>query len=139
MKPEINRKDCRKIRHERIRRRMAGTAERPRMAVMISNRNIYVQFIDDVQQKTLASASSLALDAGNATLARARTVGQAAARAAADAGIRRVVVDRGGFKYHGRVKALVEGAAEAGLQIRTEQVVVPASAGEAAEQVKEES
>ncbi len=109
------------------------------MAVMISNRNIYVQFIDDLQQKTLASASSLALDAGNATVARARTVGQAAARAAAEAGIRRVVVDRGGFKYHGRVKALVEGAAEAGLQIRTEQVAVPATAGAAAEQVKEES
>jgi large subunit ribosomal protein L18 len=112
-----SRKDNRAIRHRRVRRKVFGTAERPRMAVMVSNRHMYVQFIDDTRGVTLASASSL--DAGGAhNVAGASGLGERAAEAAARAGIRRVVVDRGGFKFHGKVKAIVDGASGAGLATR---------------------
>lgn len=118
MNQEINRKNSRVIRHERLRRRLSGTAARPRMALMVSNRHMYVQFVDDVRQVTLAAVSTAGKDAGNPTVDKARALGRESASAAKAAGIERVVVDRGGFKYHGRIKALVEGAAEAGLKIR---------------------
>lgn len=126
---EMNRRDFRKCRHVRLRRRVSGTALRPRMAIMISNRHMYVQFVDDVAQKTLAAASSLAGDdKGGPTVPKALALGRTAAKAAQEAGISLVVVDRGGFKFHGRVKALVDGALEGGLKISTK----PAESADAA-------
>ena len=112
----FNRKAQRQIRHLRIRQKVKGTAERPRMAIFISNKHMYVQFIDDVAMKTLASASSLK-DEASANLAEAKVIGQRAAEAAKAANISLVVVDRGGFKFHGRVKEIVDSAVEAGLKI----------------------
>ncbi len=111
-----NRKEQRHLRHRRLRQRIRGTAQRPRMAICVSNRHMYVQFIDDDAMRTLATAATAG---GTARCNRetARSIGAAAARAAADKGIERVVVDRGGFLYHGRVKELVEAAVAAGLKV----------------------
>ncbi len=111
-----NRKEQRQRRHMRLRRRIRGTAERPRMAICVTNQHMYVQFVDDDEACTLASASTLGTD-GTCNLESAKTLGEAAARAAVDRGIVRVVVDRGGFRYHGRVKEIVEAAVAAGLAI----------------------
>jgi large subunit ribosomal protein L18 len=111
----ISRKENREKRHERIRRKLAGTAERPRMAVMVSNRRIYVQFIDDGLGRTLACASSPA-DKLTVNVAVAKATGALAAEAAKAKGIEAVVFDRGGFQYHGRIKALADAAREAGLK-----------------------
>ena len=111
-----NRIDQRRLRHQRLRQRVKGTAARPRMSVCISNRNIFVQFIDDDAMTTLASASTIGRQAP-LNLATARLIGQAAAEAALAKGIARVVVDRGGFRYHGRVREVVEAAVAAGLSI----------------------
>ena len=111
-----NLKEYRVRRHRRLRQKIAGTASRPRMAVFVSNTNLYVQFVDDEAGRTLASASSLPLKA-KLNVETAAQVGRAAAEAAKAAGISLVVVDRGGFKYHGRVKAAVEAALEAGLKL----------------------
>jgi large subunit ribosomal protein L18 len=103
-------------RHRRVRRKLAGTAERPRLAVYRSNRHIYAQLVDDQGARTLAAASDLDIgDGGKA--ARAKKVGQALAERAKAAGVGRVVFDRGGRLYHGRVKAVAEGAREGGLEI----------------------
>ncbi len=111
----ISRKETRVKRHERIRSKVNGTAERPRMAVMLSNRRIYIQFIDDQAGRTLASACSPAgAKALNAALAK--ETGVRAAEAAKAKGIDAVVFDRGGFQYHGRIKALADAAREAGLK-----------------------
>jgi len=99
----------------RLRQRIVGTAKRPRMAIYISNKHLYVQFIDDDAGRTLAQASSI--KEKNANLAVAKATGAAAAEAAKAAGISTVVVDRGGFKYTGRVAAIVEAAVEAGISI----------------------
>ena len=111
----FNRKVQRQKRHLRLRQRVIGTAERPRMSICITNKNMYIQFIDDDAGKTLASASSLKEKAANMEVAK--SLGQAAAAAAKAAGITTVVVDRGGFKYTGRVAAIVESAVEAGLSV----------------------
>ena len=111
----FNRKVQRQKRHLRLRQRVIGTAERPRMSICITNKNMYVQFIDDDAGKTLASASSLKEKKAN--LEVAKSLGQAAAAAAKAAGITTVVVDRGGFKYTGRLAAIVEAAVEAGLAV----------------------
>jgi large subunit ribosomal protein L18 len=112
-----NRKEQRAARHMRIRRRIsAGTAERPRMAIFVSNRYMYVQFIDDVAANTLASASTLK-GGLKCNLEGAKALGEIAAKAALDKGIKLVVVDRAGYKYHGRVKTIVESAVAAGLSI----------------------
>ena len=111
----FNRKVQRQKRHIRLRQRVAGTAERPRMSICISNKHMYVQFIDDDAGKTLASASSLKEPKANIEVAK--KLGASAAEAAKAAGIATVVVDRGGFKYTGRVAAIVESAVEAGLSI----------------------
>ncbi|HHB91279.1 MAG TPA: 50S ribosomal protein L18 [Anaerolineae bacterium] len=111
-------------RHRRVRKRISGTAERPRMAVYRSLKHIYVQFIDDEAEptgRTLAAASSLDPDLagelqGKTKTEIARIVGKHAAERAKAVGIETVVFDRGGFPYHGRVKALAEGAREAGLK-----------------------
>jgi large subunit ribosomal protein L18 len=112
-----NRKEQRAARHMRIRRRIsAGTAERPRMAIFVSNRYMYVQFIDDVAANTLASASTLK-GGLKCNLEGAKALGEIAAKAALDKGIKVVVVDRAGYKYHGRVKTIVDSAVAAGLSI----------------------
>ncbi len=108
-------------RHFRVRRRVSGTPERPRLAVFRSLTHIYAQVIDDTQGRTLASASDrdaeLAGEAnGKPKAARAELVGASIARKAAAAGVKQVVFDRGGFLYHGRIKALADAAREAGLE-----------------------
>ena len=106
---------ARRRRHARVRGKVRGTTERPRLAVFRSNRTIYVQVIDDVKGTTLCSADSRTTgDAGDKS-AQAKAVGQLIAERAKAAGIDTVVFDRGGFLYHGRVKALAEGAREGGL------------------------
>jgi large subunit ribosomal protein L18 len=101
-------------RHRRVRRRVAGTAERPRLAVFRSNRQIYAQLIDDQAGRTLAAAASLAGGEGDKKAA-ARRVGAELAGKAKAAGISSVVFDRGGYQYQGRVRALAEAAREGGL------------------------
>ena len=111
----FNRKVQRQKRHLRLRQRIVGTAARPRMSICLSNKNIYVQFIDDDAGRTLAQANSLKDDKAN--LGVAKELGSRAAEAAKAAGISLVAVDRGGNKYTGRVAAIVEAAVEAGLNV----------------------
>jgi large subunit ribosomal protein L18 len=111
----FNRKVQRQKRHLRLRQRIIGTAARPRMSICVTNKNIYVQFIDDDAGKTLAQANTLKDEKINVETAKA--LGAKAAEAAKSAGISLVVVDRGGFKYAGRVAAIVDAAVEAGLAI----------------------
>ena len=113
----VTTRQARERRHRRIRGKVAGTAERPRLAVFRSNRGIFAQLIDDESGRTLAGASWLGLPKsfkGDKT-EQAAEVGKALAAAARKAGIERVVFDRGGYLYHGRVKALADGAREGGL------------------------
>jgi large subunit ribosomal protein L18 len=110
-------REARARRHRRVRGKVAGTAERPRLAVFRSNLGIYAQLIDDAEAKTLAAASWQELKKffkGNKS-DQAREVGKALAAAAKKAGVETCVFDRGGYLYHGRVKALAEGAREGGL------------------------
>ena len=103
--------------HDRIRRKLAGTGERPRLNVYRSLNHIYAQVVDDQKGETLVSASTLSLKVktgGN--VAAAKEIGKAVAEAAVKQGIKKVVFDRGGYLYHGRVKALAEAAREAGLE-----------------------
>ena len=107
--------------HRRIRRRILGTAERPRLCVYRSLGHIYAQVIDDPTGRTLVSASSLDKQMrgqikGGANVAAAKVVGKALAQRALAAGIQQVVFDRGGYKYHGRVEALANAARETGLK-----------------------
>jgi large subunit ribosomal protein L18 len=99
----------------RVRNKISGTAERPRMSVFRSNKQIYVQVIDDDAQKTLVSASSLGLEKMNKS-EQAAKVGTLIAKKALEAGISAVVFDRNGYLYHGRVKAVADAAREAGLK-----------------------
>ena len=107
--------EARLRRHARVRRKVRGTAERPRLAVYRTNRHIYAQLVDDRAARTLASASDLDITEGEKR-ARATEVGKALAELAKAAGVERAVFDRGGRLYHGRVKALAEGAREGGLR-----------------------
>ena len=109
---------ARKRRHVRVRKKVSGTSERPRLVVTRSSRHVFVQVVDDVAGTTLASASTMeadlrALDADKT--AKARKVGALVAERAKSAGVEDVVFDRGGSKYHGRVAALADGAREGGL------------------------
>ena len=116
--PSLTVRDARLRRHRRVRAKVYGTAERPRLVVFRSNRGIEAQLVDDSAGKTLASASHLALAKsfkGDKT-AQAEAVGKALAAAAKKAGIDTCVFDRGGYLYHGRVKALADGAREGGLE-----------------------
>jgi large subunit ribosomal protein L18 len=111
-----------RIRHARVRKRVSGTAVRPRLAVYRSSQHVYAQLIDDVQGVTLAAASSLDSEVkagsdGRTKTLTSRAVGELVAKRAAEKGIKAVVFDRGGNKYHGRVKALAEAAREGGLVI----------------------
>ena len=111
-----NRKTQRAVRHRRLRQKIKGTASRPRMSICFSNKNIFVQFIDDETMTTLASVSTLGRSLP-LNIETAAIIGAAAAEAAKERGVERVVVDRGGFKYHGRVRSLVEAAVAAGISI----------------------
>jgi large subunit ribosomal protein L18 len=113
----MTKRDARERRHRRVRGKLSGTAERPRLVVYRSNRGIFAQLVDDESGRTLASASWTKVGPveGSKT-EQAAAVGSALAEAAKAAGIERCVFDRGGYLYHGRVKALAEGAREGGLQ-----------------------
>jgi large subunit ribosomal protein L18 len=115
MRAEAKR-EARMRRHSRVRRKVRGTAERPRLAVYRSNRHIYAQLVDDLLARTLVATSDLGATDGNKT-ARAKKVGQAIAERARSMGVEQVVFDRGGRLFHGRVKALADAAREAGLSI----------------------
>lgn len=115
----LNRRVVRKKIHRRIRKKIAGTAERPRLAICFSNKNVYAQLIDDDGHKTLASASTLDKEVGHrgeASVASAVKVGQLIAQRASAANVTSVLFDRGGHLYHGKVKALADAAREGGLQ-----------------------
>ena len=112
---------ARKRRHERVRKRVVGTAERPRLNVFRSGKHIYAQVIDDAAGHTLASASTVDLELRTAAVGKTKTeqatlVGRAVAERAIEVGVKQVVFDRGGYIYHGRVKALANAAREAGLE-----------------------
>jgi large subunit ribosomal protein L18 len=116
----INRKDLIQRRHQRIRKKVSGTSERPRLAVFRSNFHIYAQVIDDVSQNTIVSASTVDKELkgklqSTATCEAATEVGKLVAKRALEKGIQQVVFDRGGNIYHGRIKALADGARESGL------------------------
>ncbi len=113
-----SREAARKIRHYRVRKRVSGTPARPRLAVFRSNRYIYAQVIDDVAGHTLASASSMEKDLRGERLnvETASKIGKLVAERAQSAGVGKVVFDRGGFPFHGRVKALADAARKAGLE-----------------------
>lgn len=108
----------RKKRHLRVRKKISGTPERPRLAVYRSEKNIYAQIIDDVNGTTLVSASSVekGFEGVGSNKAAAKVVGTAVAKKALEKGIDTVVFDRGGYVYHGRIQELAEGAREAGLK-----------------------
>jgi len=114
----IEKKEIRKRIHQRIRRKLSGTGERPRLAVFRSVGHIYAQVIDDVEGKTLVSASSVdkAAKTNGGNVAAAKTIGKLVAERAKEKGIKAVVFDRGGYQYHGRIKALADAAREAGLE-----------------------
>ena len=113
----LTKREARLRRHRRVRAKVSGTAGRPRLVVFRSNRGIFAQLIDDEAARTLASASWTSIGKmSGSKIEQATTVGKALADAAKTAGIERCVFDRGGYLFHGRVKALAEGAREGGLQ-----------------------
>jgi large subunit ribosomal protein L18 len=115
---KIEKKEIRNRIHRRIRRKLSGTEARPRLAVFRSVAHIYAQVIDDVAGRTLVSASSVDKDGktkgGN--VAAAKAIGKLVAERAKEKGVKSVVFDRGGYQYHGRIKALADAAREAGLE-----------------------
>jgi large subunit ribosomal protein L18 len=111
-----DRKVNRSKRHKRVRVHVAGTSQRPRLAVFRSLNHLYAQLIDDAESKTLAAASTLEMKVKGNGVAQAAEVGKAIAAKAKAAGVNAVVFDRGGFLYHGRIKALADAAREAGLE-----------------------
>ncbi len=102
-------------RHRRVRKKVIGSPERPRLAVYRSNRHIYAQVIDDVAGRTLAASSTLVVTDGSDPKEKAKAVGAQIAEKAKAAGVERVTFDRGGFRYTGRIQALADGAREGGL------------------------
>ena len=118
MVKSFNSNEQRLKRHRRVRAKISGTAQRPRLNVFRSNKHIYAQLIDDVNGVTLASASTMdkGFEGNGGNKEAARKGGQAIAKAAAEKNIEEVVFDRGGYLYHGRVKELADGARESGLK-----------------------
>lgn len=117
MSKKLSRNDIRKKRHLRIRNKISGTTQCPRLNVFRSTKNISVQLIDDVNGVTLASSSAIQLKLENGgNVEAAKQVGKDIALKAKDANITKVVFDRGGYLYHGRIKALADAAREAGLE-----------------------
>jgi large subunit ribosomal protein L18 len=116
---QVTRGAARQKRHDRIRLRLTGSPDRPRLAVFRSLNHIYAQVIDDSTGRTLAAASSLEKelkDTGQKKTEEAKVVGRLIAERAKGAGVERVVFDRAGFRYHGRIKSLADAAREAGLE-----------------------
>ncbi|MCR6514665.1 MAG: 50S ribosomal protein L18 [Clostridium sp.] len=115
---KADRKAKRERRHLRVRKKVVGTPERPRLSVYRSEKNIYAQIIDDVNAVTIVAASSLEKDfaAKGGNKEGAKLVGEAVAKKAIEKGLSEVVFDRGGYVYHGRVQSLADGAREAGLK-----------------------
>lgn len=116
---KLTKEQARQRRHLRIRRKVVGTPERPRLNVFRSSRHIYAQVIDDLNGRTIISASSLDPELGleeGGNVEAAKQVGGLLGRRATARGVKRVVFDRGGFIYHGRVRALADAAREAGLE-----------------------
>ena len=122
MHKQLDRREARDRRHRRVRKRIEGTAARPRLTVFRSLRHIQVQLVDDAAGRTMAAASSVepeirkTLPAAGPTVATAGALGKAIAERARTAGVESVVFDRGGYLYHGRVRALAEAARAAGLR-----------------------
>ncbi|MBS3812397.1 50S ribosomal protein L18 [Candidatus Bipolaricaulota bacterium] len=117
--PIVDREKRRKIRHNRIRSKLRGTASKPRVSVRKSNRHIYAQAVDDLKGETIAAASTLSSDLDeevtNATVETAKKVGAMLAERLSDKGIEEVVFDRGGYPYHGKVQALADQMREEGM------------------------
>jgi len=119
--PRVDREKRRKIRHDRIRSKIRGTADKPRVYVKKSNKHLYAQAIDDLNGETIAAASTLSTEldeekeSGNATIESAKKVGKLLATKLQDEGIDKLVFDRGGYPYHGKVRALAEQMREEGL------------------------
>jgi len=117
---KMNRKEARRRRHRRVRGRVSGTADTPRMSVCVTGKHCYVQFIDDTCGRTLAAASTVEpafRESGQqSNVAGGAILGKIAAERALEKKITQVVFDRGGFRYHGRVKAIADAAREAGLK-----------------------
>ena len=111
-----DRKESRAKRHRRVRVHVVGTSQRPRLAVFRSLHHLYAQLIDDGASRTLAAASTVEMKAKGNGVAQAAEVGKAIAAKAKAAGVNSIVFDRGGFLYHGRIKALADAAREAGLE-----------------------
>jgi large subunit ribosomal protein L18 len=116
MLKQFDRKGARARRHRRVRVRVSGTGQRPRLSVFRSLHHVYAQLIDDQTGRTLAAASTTQLKSGKKDVEAAAAVGRAIAEKAKAAGVTAAVFDRGGFLYHGRVKALADAAREAGLE-----------------------
>jgi large subunit ribosomal protein L18 len=117
----IRKEEARQRRHNRLRKKVSGSVERPRMCVYKSLNNIYAQIIDDTKGHTLVAASTLDKDMRNeeghkGNVSMAKRVGSLIASRAVQLGVKKIVFDRGGYKYHGRIKALAEGAREGGLE-----------------------
>lgn len=120
-KKGLRRLSGRHVRHRRVRKRVVGTRERMRLNVFRSSAHIYAQVIDDTVGRTLVAASSIDRElreslTGKTKTEKSRAVGEAVARRAREAGVTRVVFDRGGYRYHGRVKAVADAARESGLE-----------------------
>lgn len=117
MKTNLTNREQRERRHRRIRAKVSGTADKPRLCIYKSNKFIYGQIIDDAKGKTLFSVSDIKLDSGTkkTKVERAKIVGAMLGKMAVDKKLKKVAFDRGGFIYTGRVRALAEGAREAGL------------------------
>jgi large subunit ribosomal protein L18 len=111
-----SRNDMRVVRHQRLRKRVVGTADRPRLAVFRSIKHISAQLIDDTTGTTVAAASSLEKALASGTVEGAKKVGETLAQRAKEKGVQLAVFDRGGFRYHGRVASLAAGAREGGLE-----------------------
>jgi large subunit ribosomal protein L18 len=115
MRTPKTREEKRFRRHLRVRKKVAGTAERPRLVIFRSVKHIYAQLVDDVSRRTIATVASSDIAEGKKT-AKSTEVGKRIAARAKEAGITQVVFDRAGYKYHGRVKAVADGAREGGLE-----------------------
>ena len=116
MQKQFDRKAARGRRHRRVRVKVSGTPQRPRLAVYRSLHHLYAQLIDDASGRTLAAASTLGLKSSKNDVSAAAAVGRSIAEKAREAGVTTAVFDRGGFLYHGRVRALADAAREAGLE-----------------------
>lgn len=113
----VDRKENRARRHARIRKHVVGTADRARLSVMVSNKHIYAQLIDDEKSATLACVSSSGKEGvGHKNAEGAKLIGQRLAEIAKTIGVKNIVFDRGGYKYHGRVKAIADAVREAGFK-----------------------